>query len=33
MKNVDHYGGLTKKNCQFKLSKMTRNTFNIFRGK
>ena len=31
MKNVGHYGCLTKKNCQLKLSKMARNTFNILR--
>ena len=33
IKNVGHYGDLTKKNCQLKLSKMARNTFNILRGK
>ena len=33
MKNVGHYGCLNKKNCQFKLSKMARNTYNILRGK
>ena len=33
MKNVGHCGCLTKKNCQLKLSKMTKNTFNILRGK
>ena len=33
IKSVGHYGDLTKKNCQLKLSKMARNTFNILRGK
>ena len=33
MKNVGHYGCLTKKNWQLKLSKLARNTFNILRGK
>ena len=33
IKNVGHYGDLTKKNCQLKLSKMARNTINILRGK
>ena len=33
MKNVGHYGSLTKKSCQLKLSKMARNAFNILRGK
>ena len=33
MKNVGHYGCLTKKNSQLKLSKLARNTFNILRGK
>ena len=32
IKNVGHYGCVTKKNCQLKLSKMARNTFNIVRG-
>ena len=31
MKNV--HGCLINKNCQLKLSTMTRNTFNILRGK
>ena len=26
MKNVGHYGSLTRKNCQLKLSKIARNT-------
>ena len=29
MENVDHYGCLTKKNCQLKLSTMARSFFNI----
>ena len=29
MKNVDHYGCLTKKNYHLKSSTMARNTFNI----
>ena len=32
MKNVGHYGCLIKKYRQWKLSTMTRNTFNIRRG-
>ena len=31
-KNVGHYGCLTKKNCQLKLSAMARNTLNIWRA-
>ena len=32
MKNVSHYGCLTNKNCQLKLSAIARNTFTICRG-
>ena len=33
MKNVGHYGCLIKNYCLLKLSTMTRNTFNIRRGR
>ena len=33
MKNVDHYGCMTKKNCQLKSSTMARSFFNIRRGR
>ena len=33
MNNVGHYGCLTKKYCQLKLSALARNTFNIRRGR
>ena len=33
MKNVVHYGCLTKKNCQLKSSTMARSSFNIRRGR
>ena len=33
MKNIDHYGCLTKKNCPLKLYTMVRNTFNIRGGR